>query len=210
MIFEDTGVALLRRHSNVYSIHSIRPRQKGRPGIVDQYDIVERHGGELRVESTVGQGSVFTVSLLSLAGCEMMCRHGSTKGCPYVYPRENPDVDDDPSIRSTLKEVLSRESYQVVTAGSGEEALNVMRGTSFDLALLDLKMAGMDGLSLMKEIRRRSPFTGIIMLTGYATLESAIGALRQGAHDYLLKPCEPDLLKDSIREGLKKQCGHTA
>lgn len=114
-------------------------------------------------------------------------------------------VDDDPSIRSTLKEVLSRESYQVVTAGSGEEALNVMRGTSFDLALLDLKMAGMDGLSLMKEIRRRSPFTGIIMLTGYATLESAIGALRQGAHDYLLKPCEPDLLKDSIREGLKKQ-----
>ena len=114
-------------------------------------------------------------------------------------------VDDDPSIRSTLKEVLSRESYQVVTAGSGEEALGVMRGTSFDLALLDLKMAGMDGLSLMKEIRRRSPFTGIIMLTGYATLESAIGALRQGAHDYLLKPCEPDMLKDSIREGLKKQ-----
>jgi DNA-binding response OmpR family regulator len=80
-----------------------------------------------------------------------------------------------------------------------------MRSTTFDLALLDLKMAGMDGLSLMKEIRRRAPSTGIIMLTGYATLESAIGALRQGAHDYLLKPCEPDMLKESIREGLKKQ-----
>ncbi len=131
------------------------------------------------------------------------------KGCPYVYPRENPDVDDDPSIRSTLKEVLSRESYQVVTAGV-EKKRSCHERDQLDLALLDLKMAGMDGLSLMKEIRRRSPFTGIIMLTGYATLESAIGALRQGAHDYLLKPCEPDLLKDSIREGLKKQCGHTA
>lgn len=114
-------------------------------------------------------------------------------------------VDDDPSIRSTLKEVLSRESHHVTTARSGEEALDIMRGTTFDLALLDLKMAGMDGLSLMKEIRRRSPSTGIIMLTGYATLESAIGALRQGAHDYLLKPCEPDMLKESIREGLQKQ-----
>jgi len=114
-------------------------------------------------------------------------------------------VDDDPSIRNTLKEVLSRESYQVTTAGSGEEALKIMRETNFDLALLDLKMVGMNGLSLMKEIRKRSPSTGIIMLTGYATLESAIGALRQGAHDYLLKPCEPEMLKMSIREGLKKQ-----
>ena len=100
-------------------------------------------------------------------------------------------VDDDSSIRNTLKEVLSRENYQVTTASSGEEALSLMREITFDLALLDLKMAGMDGLSLMKEIRRRAPLTGVIMLTGYATLESAIGALRQGAHDYLLKPCEP-------------------
>jgi DNA-binding response OmpR family regulator len=114
-------------------------------------------------------------------------------------------VDDDPSIRSTLKEVLSRESYQVVAAESGEEALRLMYDGSFDLALLDLKMGGMDGLSLMKEIRRRAPATGVIMLTGYATLESAIGALREGAHDYLLKPCEPDVLKTSVREGVKKQ-----
>jgi DNA-binding response OmpR family regulator len=114
-------------------------------------------------------------------------------------------VDDDPSIRSTLKEVLSRESYQVAAAESGEEALRLMHDGSFDLALLDLKMGGMDGLSLMREIRRRAPSTGIIMLTGYATLESAIGALREGAHDYLLKPCEPDVLKSSVREGVRKQ-----
>ena len=114
-------------------------------------------------------------------------------------------VDDDTSIRMTLREVLSRENYQVMTAASGEEALRLMLEADFDLALLDLKMAGMDGLSLMKEIRRRSPGTGLIMLTGFATLESAIGALRQGAHDYLLKPCEPEMLKESIRQGLKKQ-----
>lgn len=114
-------------------------------------------------------------------------------------------VDDDPSIRMTLREVLARESYQVVSAESAEEALRLLHDTGFDLALLDLKMNGMDGLSLMKEIRRRAPATGIIMLTGYATLESAIGALRQGAHDYLLKPCEPDVLKVSVREGVRKQ-----
>lgn len=114
-------------------------------------------------------------------------------------------VDDDPSIRNTLKEVLARESYQVISAESGEEALRLLHDTGFDLALLDLKMSGMDGLSLMKEIRRRAPSTGVIMLTGYATLESAIGALRQGAHDYLLKPCEPDVLKNSVREGVRKQ-----
>lgn len=114
-------------------------------------------------------------------------------------------VDDDPSIRMTLKEVLARESYQVFSAESGEEALRLLHGAGFDLALLDLKMNGMDGLSLMREIRRRAPSTGVIMLTGYATLESAIGALREGAHDYLLKPCEPDVLKVSVREGVKKQ-----
>ena len=114
-------------------------------------------------------------------------------------------VDDDPFVRSTLREVLVREDYQVVAAESAEEALRLMHDVGFDLALLDLKMGGMDGLTLMKEIRRRSPGTGVIMLTGYATLDSAIGALRQGAHDYLLKPCEPDMIKGSIREGLKKQ-----
>jgi DNA-binding response OmpR family regulator len=111
-------------------------------------------------------------------------------------------VDDDKSVRNTLREVLSREGYEVIAVESGEEALQTMRGVVVDLALLDLKLTGMDGLRVMEEIKRLWPSTVIIMLTGYATLESALGALRQGAHDYLLKPCEPDVLKLSVRKGL--------
>ena len=114
-------------------------------------------------------------------------------------------VDDDRSVRNTLKEVLSREGYEVIAAESGEEALQTMRGMAVDLALLDLKLKGMDGLRVMEEIRRLWPSTVIVMLTGYATLESALGALRQGAHDYLLKPCEPDEIKLSVRKGLDKR-----
>ena len=114
-------------------------------------------------------------------------------------------VDDDKSVRNTLKEVLSREGYEVIAVESGEEALQTMRQVAVDLALLDLKLTGIDGLRVMEEIRKLWPSTVVIMLTGYATLESALGALRQGAHDYLLKPCEPDALKESVRKGLEKR-----
>ncbi|MGQ9627543.1 MAG: response regulator transcription factor [Anaerolineae bacterium] len=114
-------------------------------------------------------------------------------------------VDDDRSVRNTLKEVLSREGYEVIGVESGEEALETMREVAVDLALLDLKLTGMDGLRTMEEIKKFWPSTMIIMLTGYATLESALGALRQGAHDYLLKPCEPEELKRSVRKALEKR-----
>jgi DNA-binding response OmpR family regulator len=105
-------------------------------------------------------------------------------------------VDDEEPVRVTLKEVLSRAGYEVLTAGSGQEALQVM---------VDLKMEGMDGLTLMGEIKQRWPTTVLIILTGYATLESALKALRYGAHDYLLKPSGPEDIKRSVREGLEKR-----
>lgn len=114
-------------------------------------------------------------------------------------------VDDEQPVRVTLKEVLSREGYDVLTASSGREALQVMGGMAVDLVMVDLKMEGMDGLTLMGEIRHRWPTTVFIILTGYATLESALKALRYGAHDYLLKPSGPEDIKRSVREGLEKR-----
>ncbi len=114
-------------------------------------------------------------------------------------------VDDEQPVRVTLKEVLSREGYEVLTASSGQEALQVMRDTAIDLVMVDLKMEGMDGLTLMGEIKQRWPMTVLIILTGYATLESALKALRYGAHDYLLKPSGPEDIKRSVREGLEKR-----
>jgi DNA-binding response OmpR family regulator len=118
-------------------------------------------------------------------------------------------VDDEQPVRVTLKEVLSREGYIVLTASSGQEALQVMRDMAIDLVMVDLKMEGMDGLTLIEGIKQRWPATVLIILTGYATLESALKALRCGAHDYLLKPSGPEDIKRSVREGLEKRWRET-
>lgn len=114
-------------------------------------------------------------------------------------------VDDEQHVRVTLEEVLSREGYEVLTASSGWEALQVMGDKTVDLVMVDLKMEGMNGLTLMGEIKQRWPTTVFIVLTGYATLESALQALRYGAHDYLLKPSGPEDIKRSVREGMEKR-----
>ena len=114
-------------------------------------------------------------------------------------------VDDEQPVRVTLKEVLSREGYEVLIASDGQEALQVMGDTAVDLVMVDLKMEGMDGLTLVGEIKQRWPATVLIILTGYATLESALKALRYGAHDYLLKPSGPEDIKRSVRQGLEKR-----
>jgi DNA-binding response OmpR family regulator len=114
-------------------------------------------------------------------------------------------IDDEQPVRVTLKEVLSREGYEVLTASSGQEALQVMGYTTIDLVMVDLKMEGMGGVTLMGEIKQRWPATVLVVLTGYATLESALKALRYGAHDYLRKPSDPEDIKRSVREGLEKR-----
>ncbi|HDQ71081.1 MAG TPA: response regulator transcription factor [Chloroflexi bacterium] len=114
-------------------------------------------------------------------------------------------VDDETVARVSLAEVLRLEGYRVDTAASGEEALSLLRkGAPYDLIVLDLKMPGMDGLEVTEEVKKKFPSTVIILLTAFATLETAIQAIRKGAHDYLLKPCPiPDII-ESVRKGLAK------
>lgn len=114
-------------------------------------------------------------------------------------------VDDEPPVRSSLKEILEQQGHQVVTAASGEEALLELGQSSFDLILVDLKMEGIDGLQVTTEAKRITPDTVVIILTAYGTLDSAIGALRQGAHDYLLKPCKVEEIVASVDAGLAKR-----
>jgi DNA-binding response OmpR family regulator len=111
-------------------------------------------------------------------------------------------VDDEPAVRDSLREILEQEGHEVVTAGSGEEALVVLSEQPIDLILLDLKMEGIDGLQVMEEAREIAPYTVIILLTAYGTLESAVAALRQGANDYLLKPCSVGEILASVEKGL--------
>lgn len=114
-------------------------------------------------------------------------------------------VDDEASIRFALEETLSRDGYQVVTAEDGQTALSMIAGQIFDLALIDLRLPDIDGMSILKSLHEQSPETIVIVLTAHASLETAVEALRQGAHDYLFKPCRTLELRESIRRGLLKR-----
>jgi putative two-component system response regulator len=113
-------------------------------------------------------------------------------------------VDDDQFALRSMAKVLGGESYQVVTAASGSQAIDLLKGDSFDLVLTDLKMPQVDGLEVLRQAREIAPQALVLILTGYASLESAIEALREGAYDYLLKPCSPHELKLKIARGLER------
>ncbi len=114
-------------------------------------------------------------------------------------------VDDEPAIRFFLQEMLERDGHKVVTADSGEKALEYIAAWEFDLALIDLKMEGVSGLDVLAALRRISPDTVVIVLTGHASLETAVEVLRHGAHDYLFKPCKSVELRESVQRGLLKR-----
>lgn len=114
-------------------------------------------------------------------------------------------VDDDHAIRFFMEELLTRDGHEATVVSSGEAALPLLETTEFDLALIDLRLEGMSGTELLAILRQQAPDTVVIMLTGHGTLESAVEALRQGAHDYLFKPCKTTELRESIRRGLLKR-----
>lgn len=122
-----------------------------------------------------------------------------------VAPAKILVVDDELSIRLTMTEMLTRDGYQVILAENGQAALNLIATQVFDLALIDLKLGDMDGIEILEALHRQSPETIVIMLTAHSSLESAVAALRQDAHDYLFKPCSPSKLRESIRQGLLKR-----
>ncbi|HKR10542.1 MAG TPA: response regulator [Pyrinomonadaceae bacterium] len=112
-------------------------------------------------------------------------------------------VDDEESLRITTAAILEKEGYTVDTAASGDEAIALLDQTDYDLVLTDLHMEGGDGLSVLNQIRRHSPLTISVVLTGFASVESAIAALQEGAYDYLVKPCDIDSMKHTIRRGVE-------
>jgi signal transduction histidine kinase len=112
-------------------------------------------------------------------------------------------VDDEESVALTVSEVLRQDGFVVETASSGQEAVGRLDKAEYDLVLTDLRMEGGDGLSVLAELRRRAPLTISIVLTGFASVESAIAALRQGAYDYLVKPCIIEDLRHTVRRGVE-------
>src|SRR5690348_8685320 len=114
-------------------------------------------------------------------------------------------VDDEPGVLLTTTAILQQEGYDVEPAATGTEAVEAIRQRHYDLVLTDLKMPGIDGLGVLAEVRKRSPLTVTVMMTGYGSVNSALDAVQLGAYEYLLKPIEVEDLKQAVRRSLERK-----
>jgi two-component system response regulator PilR (NtrC family) len=114
-------------------------------------------------------------------------------------------VDDERSMQEFLEIFFRREGYEVVTAGDVEEALVAVGADDFDVVISDIQMPGASGLELLRAVKEESPDTVVIMITAFATTETAIEAMKQGAYDYVIKPFKVDELRLAVEKALEKK-----
>jgi len=114
-------------------------------------------------------------------------------------------VDDEKGIRDFLEIYLKKEGYRVNSASSGEEAMKLFGNNSYELVISDIKMSGMNGVELLKNIKGINPDVIVLMITAYASVDTAIDAMKAGAYDYITKPFNVDEVKHIIRNALDKK-----
>ncbi len=115
-------------------------------------------------------------------------------------------VDDEAPFVEALAKRLDKRGVAITTAFSGLEALEKLKADSrIDVVVLDVKMPGMDGVDTLKAIKAAYPMTEVVMLTGHATVESAIEGMKLGALDYLMKPCELEVLMAKLQDAKEKK-----
>ena len=118
-------------------------------------------------------------------------------------------VDDEVPFVETMLKRLSIREVDIIAAYSGSEALDLLRrNRSVEVVILDVKMPGMDGIETLQEIKKRHPLVEVIMLTGHATVESGIEGMKMGAFDYLMKPCDMDVLVSKVGEAAARKRQH--
>ena len=116
-------------------------------------------------------------------------------------------VDDEPVVVNSVRRTLSRRGYQVEEAFSGHEALNRILNEMYDLVLLDMRMPDGNGLELLPTIKKHRPGLPVVMVTGYASIDTAVEAIQRGASDYVAKPFTPDELYAAANKALKGAVG---
>ena len=117
-------------------------------------------------------------------------------------------IDDEPDFMETIVKRLQKRKLFVVGVGSGEEALALLMKEAFDVAVLDVRMPGMDGIETLKEMKKRSPLTEVIMLTGHGSVESGMQGMSMGAFDYMIKPADFDELFEKITQAGERKMLH--
>ncbi len=113
-------------------------------------------------------------------------------------------VDDEERFLSTTEKLLSRKGYEALIAQSGSEALEILEQHMIHVVILDVNMPKMDGIETLKKIKQRFPLVEVIMLTGHATVESAVNGIKYGAMDYLMKPTDIEILIQKAEEAFEK------
>jgi len=114
-------------------------------------------------------------------------------------------IDDDESVRLLLRDLLEEAGYTVRTAKSGEEALQLIRVATYDIIITDLRLSGMYGLEVVKEVRAIDPGIDVIVMTGYASVNSAVESMKAGAIDYITKPFNSDHIKMVVQKSLERR-----
>ncbi len=114
-------------------------------------------------------------------------------------------VDDEESMRQLLEIALGKDGHRITLADSGKAATKLIDQNSFDLVISDIKMPDMSGVDVLRHVKETEPGTPVIMVTAYASAETAVEGLRLGAYDYLTKPFKVDELKANIRNALEKK-----
>ncbi len=112
-------------------------------------------------------------------------------------------MEDDRSVALGLEMILSEEGYQVNLAGTGELALEAFKQKRFDLLVADLRLPGIDGMEVIKQVKKETPETEVVVITGYGTTARAVEAMKLGVHDFLPKPFTEDQIKTAIGDALK-------
>lgn len=130
-------------------------------------------------------------------------RHEETGGLRSQQPERILVVDDDASVRSSVRDVLTEAGFSVEAVPTTGDALDRLQDGVFSLVLVDLRLPG-DGMSLLAELQKHHPDVAAIVMTGYASMDSAIHAIRLGAYDYLTKPVHPEMLRLAVRHGLDR------
>ncbi|MEW6001084.1 MAG: response regulator [Nitrospirota bacterium] len=111
-------------------------------------------------------------------------------------------VDDEDIVLISCERTLTPAGYEVRMAKSGIDGLKMMENDGFNLALIDIKMPDMDGIEVLRQIKKKWPDTEVIIITGYSTLATAITSIKLGAYDYIEKPFTPDVLLSSVEKVL--------
>jgi signal transduction histidine kinase len=133
--------------------------------------------------------------------------HDEPSAAMLVVPNTTPRilvVDDEENVVITIRGILELDGYEVVATTSSEHARDLIRGEYFDVMLTDLRMDTVDGTELLRELNERSSETAAIVLTGYASVDSAVKALREGAYDYLMKPCDVLQLRTTVSNAVER------